>query len=136
MRYLLNDEKVRYILAGGTAAAINWLARFPLSGFMSFPLAVAVATMIGMVFGFLSYKYLVFGPTQRRLLLQIRDFIGVNLFAALFTIGVAVALKNLLPWPGDWSWFVEPGAHAAGIATGAGVNYLGHRHVTFNNRQG
>lgn len=134
MMKLLKDEKIRYIFAGGAAAGINWLVRFPLSEIMPFSAAVAVATMIGMVFGFFTYKHLVFGPTTRGLLGQIRDFIGVNLFAALFTVGVAVAVKDLLPWPEAWRVFVEPASHAAGIAAGAVVNYLGHRHITFLDR--
>lgn len=134
MMGLLKDEKIRYIIAGGAAAGINWLVRFPLSEWMPFSVAVALATAIGMVFGFFSYKYLVFGPTTRGLLGQIRDFIGVNLFAALFTVGVAIALKDVFPWPNSWLILVEPASHAAGIAAGAVVNYLGHRHITFLDR--
>lgn len=132
MKRLLQDEKVRYILAGGSAAGINWLVRFPLSEFLPYPVAVTLATMIGMVFGFFSYKYLVFGPTSRPLWAQIRDFIGVNLVAAIVTVIAAVAVRDLPPWPAGWLAHVEAAAHAFGIAVAAVVNYFGHRHVTFN----
>jgi hypothetical protein len=40
---------VLFVASGGCAEAVNWLSRFPLAHFMSFPAAVAVAYLIGMV---------------------------------------------------------------------------------------
>ena len=134
MKRLLNDSRIRFLFAGGLAAGINWLARFPLSTCMPFGFAVAGATVIGMVFGFFAYKYFVFGPSPRSLWRQVRDFIGVNLVGAAVTILVAVALRDLPPWPEVWMPLIDAAAHAGGIAAAAVVNYLGHRHVTFASR--
>lgn len=132
MKRLLNDSRIRFLLAGGTAAALTWLIRFPLSTVMPFSVAVVLATAIGMVFGFFTYKHFVFGHSPRPVWRQTVDFIGVNLVGAIVTVIVAVALRELPPWPAAWMHFVEAFAHAGGIAVAAVVNYIGHRHVTFS----
>lgn len=126
------DPRIRYLAAGGFAAGINWLVRFPLSLIMPFGLAVAVATAIGMVIGFFTYKHFVFDRTDRAIWLQVRDFIGVNIVGAAATVIVAVAVRDLPHWPTDWMIAVEPTAHAIGIAVAAFVNYFGHRYITFS----
>tara|TARA_R110000772_G_scaffold18767_2_gene52916 strand:+ start:1115 stop:1570 length:456 start_codon:yes stop_codon:yes gene_type:complete len=130
------DPRIRYIAAGGFAAGVNWLVRFPLSLIMPFGLAVALATAIGMVIGFFTYKHFVFDRTERAIWLQVRDFIGVNIVGAAATVIVAVAVRDLPHWPADWMVMVEPTAHAIGIAVAAFVNYFGHRHFTFSRGTG
>jgi hypothetical protein len=45
----------RFLIAGGAAALVNWLARFPLELVMPFAAALLGATAIGMTCGFLLY---------------------------------------------------------------------------------
>jgi putative flippase GtrA len=124
-------QTVRFIIAGGLAALITWIVRFPLSIFMPFPLAVAVATMIGMLFSFVAYKYFVFPGSARALGNQLRDFILVNIVGITIQTGVAVALDStILPILGIVS-HSEAIAHAIAIAVGAVSNFYGHRYVSF-----
>ena len=131
MKLIPQDPRIRYIAAGGFAAAVNWVVRFPLSWFMPYAAAVTLATAIGMVIGFFTYKHFVFEPTSRPIWQQVRDFIGVNIAGGVATVVIAVAIRELPNWPADWMVLVEPGAHATGIALAAFVNYFGHRYITF-----
>ncbi|MEQ9506374.1 MAG: GtrA family protein [Hyphomonas sp.] len=131
MKALFADERIRFLIAGGAAAFLNWIVRFPLSMFMPYAAAVTVAMAIGMVAGFILYRNLVFQTATRPLWLQIRDFIGVNLVAAIVTVLVAVGLSNAPWWP-DTSLDYVPGfSHLVGIALGAVVNFFGHKLFTF-----
>ena len=123
-------KPVRFLFAGGFAAAINWLVRFPLSWAMPFPLAVFVAALIGMTAGFVLYDTIVFPGSQRPLRARLWDFLLVNLVAAGVVVAVAaladMALLRLLAPD-----LAEAVAHAAGIAAGAGLNFVGHQALTF-----
>ena len=131
MKFIPADPRIRYIFAGGFASLVNLLVRFPLDWFMPYAAAVTIATAIGMVVGFFTYKHFVFEPTDRSIWLQIRDFIGVNFAAGIATVVIAVAIRELPNWPDGWMDLVEPGAHATGIALAAIINYFGHRYITF-----
>jgi putative flippase GtrA len=133
---VINDARLRYIAAGGLAAGINWLVRFPLALVVPFSLSVALATMIGMIIGFFSYKYFVFAPSDRALWRQVADFICVNIVGAAITVVVAVGVRELPHWPTTWMAAVDPLAHASGIALAAFANYFGHRYFTFSRNRG
>lgn len=121
----------RFILAGSTAALITWIVRFPLSLFMPFAFAVALATVIGMLFSFVAYRHFVFPGSDRALGNQLRDFILINIVGMTIQTGVAVLFDStVLPILGiiDHS---EPIAHAIAIAVGAVSNFHGHRYFSF-----
>ncbi len=131
MTGLLRDERIRFLLAGGSAAFLNWIIRFPLSMFMTYAAAVTVATMIGMVAGFLLYRSLVFQGSTRSLWLQIRDFIGVNIVAGVVTVVSALVLSSGPWWPEAYKHLAPGASHMAGIGIGAVVNFFGHKLFTF-----
>lgn len=123
-------QPLRFLLAGGLAAGLNWTVRFPLSAVMPFLPAVISATIIGMSFGFVTYRLLVFPGSSSPLVRQIRDFVTVNLSSLLLVAAVAALFRSLLMLVSA-SDVVEPTAHAAGIAVGAVFNYFGHHVMTF-----
>lgn len=131
MSALLRDERFRFLLAGGSAALLNWLIRFPLSMFMPYAAAVTAATAIGMVAGFVLYKNLVFQGSTRSLWLQIRDFIGVNIVAGVVTVLSALILSSGPWWPDAYKHLAPGASHMAGIGIGAVVNFFGHKLFTF-----
>jgi len=125
-------QGIRFLLAGGFAAAVNWLVRFPLSWAMPYALAVVAAGAIGMTVGFVIYRHYVFPGSGRAPARQMRDFIAVNLGAMVVVAVVAVALKaGVFPLIG-FAMAPEAVAHAVGIAAGAVANFVGHRSVTFS----
>jgi energy-coupling factor transport system substrate-specific component len=129
----LHGEAARFLLAGGLAAGINWLSRIGLSLFMPFGLAVISAYGIGMVVGFLLYRHFVFQKNADPVLRQIGTFVVVNAFSAAFVLGFSLAFlalgKSL--WPLSPMKISEALSHGAAIMLGAGLNFVGHRWLTF-----
>lgn len=124
-------QPMRFIIAGGLAAAVNWLVRFPLEFAMPFIPAVIAATLVGMVVGFISYRSFVFPGSARPLAGQIRDFVAVNLLGMAVTVMVAALLRHVILNVVDVLPQVNAVAHALGITAGALANFLGHKRVTF-----
>lgn len=129
---VLADQRIRFLIAGGSAALLNWLVRFPLSLVLPYAAALLVAQAIGMAYGFIIYRNWAFGSSgERPIIVELRDFVAVNAAGAAVTVAVAVAAKAgllLLSVPD----MVGAGlSHAVGIACGAVVNFLGHKHMTF-----
>jgi energy-coupling factor transport system substrate-specific component len=124
-------QPMRFLLAGGLAAAINWLVRFPLSLFMPYLMAVIAATVIGMAFGFIIYSLYVFPGSARAPLAQLRDFVAVNLFSMAVVAGTAGLLNQAIFPLIAFAFAPEAVAHALGIAAGAVTNFIGHRTLTF-----
>jgi putative flippase GtrA len=121
---------VRFLIAGGGAAALNWLLRFPLSLALPYPLAVLAAAVCGMSIGFLAYRRFVFTGSDRPAASQLRDFLAVNAASALLVTLLASLGRDLLvPLAGAAP--AEAIAHAGAIAAGAVVNYLAHAAITF-----
>jgi energy-coupling factor transport system substrate-specific component len=127
----LDLPQARFLVAGGLAALVNWLVRFPIELVVPYFAALLLATSIGMTCGFLLYRSWVFPGSTRSIADQIRDFVLVNLTGLATMLGIATIVRQLL-------FVVEIGpvmagavAHALGIGAGAIVNYLGHRHLTF-----
>jgi energy-coupling factor transport system substrate-specific component len=135
-RRTLDRPEGRFLVAGGIAALVNWLVRFPVELVLPFFAALVVATCVGMTCGFLLYRAWVFPGSTRPLSGQIRDFVIVNLTGQATMLGVAALARQLLIWAGVEVIVAGASAHALGIAVGAVVNYLGHRHVTFTAADG
>jgi len=126
-------ESLRYVLAGGFAAAVNWLVRFPLSTAMPFLPAVLLAAAIGMMVGFVTYRAFVFPGSTRPMPLQIRDFIAVNLSTLVVVTAAAMAIRSLLALFMDLTP-AEALAHGLAIGIGALLNFFGHSVLTFKGR--
>lgn len=121
----------RFILVGGSATIVNWLARFPLSLLMPFLEAVFVAYMVGMVVGFILYRAFVFTTSSQPLPTQIALFLGVNVVGVATVIAAShVLLRMVFPAIG-FTFEPEASAHAGALALGAAANFIGHKFVTF-----
>ena len=124
-------QSVRFLMAGGCAAFLTWIVRFPLSEFVPYALAVALATIVGMIFAFVAYKHFVFPGSARAVGNQLRDFILINVVGMSIQTVVAVAFNSVvLPALGIVS-HSEAIAHAIAIAVGAVSNFHGHRYFSF-----
>jgi energy-coupling factor transport system substrate-specific component len=122
---------LRYAAAGLTATAINFLSRLALSQALPFEFAILVAQGFGFTAGFLLYRGWVFRDAATRLPRQVAAFAGVNVFSTLIVLAVAVSLRAFLLAFEFPLQFSEAMAHAGGLASGAGFNFLGHRLLTF-----
>lgn len=130
----MRSEVVRFLIAGGSAAAINWLARILLSLVLPFEAALIVAYGIGMAAGFWLYRAFVFRAASHGSLSgQLALFLAVNAVGAGVVLAVSTTLLDGLTamLPDLARSIAEALAHGVGIASGAVANYLGHRLLTF-----
>ncbi|CAO4153388.1 hypothetical protein LPLAFNJD_LOCUS3931 [Methylorubrum aminovorans] len=129
----MGHEVVRFLIAGGTATAINWLARIPLSLVMPFEAALLAAYGLGMVASFWLYRAFVFQVSRGSLRGQVFLFLAVNAVGAGVVLAVSTTLLDGLTamLPDLARSIAEALAHGVGIASGAVANYLGHRLLTF-----
>ncbi len=124
----------RFLLAGGTAAAANWLARFPLSAVMPFPAAVAAAYLVGMAVGFALYRAWVFPGSPLPLRAQAARFLAVNAVGAAVVLAASSALAGALAAAGLAPGPARALAHGLAIGLGAVLSFSGHRLVTVAGR--
>jgi putative flippase GtrA len=122
---------VRFLLAGGTAALVNFGSRLLLSGYLPYAVAIVLAYLLGMATAFLLNRRYVFRGSTNRLHQQVVWFAAVNALALLQTLGVSLILADImLPWAG-LTWHAHEVAHAAGIVAPIFTSYLGHKKWTF-----
>lgn len=131
---VLQSEVVRFLIAGGGAAAINWLSRIALSQVMPFEAALLVAYGIGMAVGFWLYRTFVFRAAPRASAPgQIALFLAVNGAGAGVVLAVSAGVLAAFDagLPAVPRALAEALGHGFGIAVGAVSNYVGHRLLTF-----
>ncbi|MGE7153710.1 GtrA family protein [Methylorubrum rhodesianum] len=131
---MIGNEVVRFLIAGGSATAINWLTRIPLSLVLPFEAALLTAYGLGMAASFWLYRAFVFRVASRGSLRgQVGLFLAVNAVGAGVVLAVSTAMLDGLTilLPELRLPVAQALAHGLGIAVGAVANYLGHRLLTF-----
>lgn len=131
MSRLLGDRRIRFLIAGGFAAALAWTLRFGLSVFISYGAAVALASAISLAVGFGLYRSFVFRATGGSLGRTIIAYLAVNGVGAGVTVLVAVVAARGLSALGAPLVGAEAVGHAIGIAVAAVFNFVAHKHWTF-----
>jgi putative flippase GtrA len=122
---------IRFLLAGGFAALINFGSRIVLSFWMPNAAADVLAYCVGMATAFALNRQFVFLHPTNRLREQVVWFVVINLVALLQTLAVSeLLLRVVLPMCGI-VWHAEELAHAAGITVPIVTSYLGHKRWTF-----
>ncbi|MBK9616897.1 MAG: GtrA family protein [Uliginosibacterium sp.] len=127
----LNYQFVRFLAAGGFAAACNYGSRFLFSLWLGYELSIVLAYLVGMTVAFLLMRAYVFDATGKALAPQVAKFVAVNLLAVLQTLVISVVLARwVLPALG----VVRHGeaiAHLVGVLVPVLTSYAGHRLATF-----
>lgn len=129
---MISRRFILFVLAGGTAAVVNFGSRIVLSTWMDYVPAITVAYCLGMATAFVLNKIFVFqADGAARLHRQIGWFVAVNLAAVLQTIAISLLLvRVVLPAIGVHA-HVETIAHAIGIAVPVVTSYFGHKYLSF-----
>lgn len=122
---------VRFLAAGGIAAAANFLSRIALSEVMAYIPAIVVAYCIGMLTAFLLNRAFVFTASGNSLSQQLKWFVFVNLLAVLQTVVISLLFARWLFPLAGMDFHPETLAHAIGVAVPVITSYLGHRKWTF-----
>lgn len=127
----ITPQFLRFLIAGGVAAAANVGARVLFSVFFEYGVAVFLAYLIGMLVAFLLMRGHVFDAGSGPLALQVAKFAAVNVFAVLQTLFISLLLARLvLPAVGIVT-YAEALAHVVGVLVPAVTSYFGHRFLTF-----
>lgn len=128
---MISRQFVKFVVAGGIAAVVNFGSRIVLSLWMSYVLAIVVAYCIGMLTAFIINKLFVFQEGSGKLHHQASWFVVVNLAAVLQTVVISVLFADyLFPYFG-MDWNREAVAHAIGLAVPVFTSYVGHKYLTF-----
>lgn len=131
VKLAMEREFMRFLLAGGFAALVNFVARLLLSPFLPFGISVLLAYFVGMSVGYVLYsRYVYRAGRAGRQYGQIARFLLVNLVTAGFVVAVALGLESVF---GGFASkpIAEAAAHFLAIGLGAVLNYFGHRILTF-----
>ena len=128
---MLNQRFVRFLLAGGIAAAANYGSRFAFSVWFRYEIAIVLAYLVGMAVAFLLMRSYVFDGRGKALAPQVTKFVAVNLLAVLQTLVISVVLARwALPAAGITA-HTEALAHLVGVLVPVATSYAGHRLATF-----
>ncbi len=131
LRVLLSSQLALFLLVGGTAAATQWLVRFPLSMVMPYAAAVVCAYAVGMGIAFELNRRFVFPAGADARHRQFVRFFLVNIlsFATVWVVSVGLG-AYLFPR------FMAPSlaealGHGLGVLSPALASYFLHKHFTF-----
>lgn len=125
------DRFLRYLVAGGVAAGVNFGSRFALSQWLPFEGAVVVAFGLGLGCGFLLMRRYVFPGADRSWAAQFASYVFVNMLALLLTVVVSSAMLRLVLPALGVELHAEAIAHGIGVAVPVVTSYFGHRSLTF-----
>ena len=128
---MLSAQFLRFVVAGGIAAAANYGSRFLFSTWLPYPAAITCAYLVGMAVAFALMRQHVFAASGQPLLPQVVKFSVVNLLALLQTLVVSLVLARwVFPAMGVQE-HVEAIAHLVGVAVPVFTSFIGHRQLTF-----
>lgn len=128
---MISRRFLLFLIAGGTAALANFLARIAFSAVLSYVPAIVLAFCVGLLTAFVLNRAFVFRDAQTHMRHQVLWFVVINLLALGQTIVISLLLARwLLPWLGV-QWHVETIAHAVGVVVPVVTSYIGHKRLTF-----
>ncbi|WP_109124225.1 GtrA family protein [Dyella sp. C11] len=132
----MNKQFILFVVAGGTAACVNFFSRMVLSHWLVFSAAIVVAYVLGMITAFVLNRLLVFKQVSHSMRHQVFWFTVVNLAAVLQTLAISLLLVEWLFPRTGFGWHPETVAHAIGVAVPVVTSFVGHKYLTFKSVAG
>lgn len=131
MRLFKSRQFAIFLLTGGISALANFSSRFVYSSFLSFPIAIVLAYLTGMLVSFILSKYYVFKNTTNSLFKSAISFFIVNMFGLIQALIVSMLLEyHLLPSLGIHQ-FDKAIATIIGISIPAFTSFIGYKYLSF-----
>lgn len=127
---------VLFLLTGGAAALVNIVSRVGFSQLLRFELAVLAAYVIGMITAYGLARRFVFPGSRQSVRRSFAAFALVNLVAVLQTWLVSIGLRQLLLPILGVAALVELIAHGCGVIVPVFTSFLGHKYISFRDRDG
>lgn len=132
MGHFLTRQFVLFLVVGGLAAFLHWLARIALSQWFNFSVAVVLAYSVGMAIAFSLNAVLVFPKSDKPRHLQARDFVLVNLAFLPVVWGASLLIeKPLTTWGLAYPQAI---AHGIAVALPAMLTFLIYKFFAFKER--
>lgn len=128
---MISARLVRFVVASGVAALINFGSRIAFSLVAPYPAAIMLAFCAGLSSAFVLNRLFVFEQPDIPLRHQMFWFTAVNLFALAQTLAVSLLLQRLLFPAAGLTWHSDEIAHAIGILVPIASSYLGHKKLSF-----
>ncbi|KTF40521.1 GtrA family protein [Xanthomonas translucens] len=125
---------IKFLLAGGTAAAANFGSRILLGQVMPYTWSIVVAYLIGMLTAFVLNRMFVFEAASTGLKHQAIWFTLINIAAVLQTLACSLVLARWMFPAMGMRFHPETLAHAIGVAAPVFTSYFGHKALTFKER--
>jgi putative flippase GtrA len=128
--HFFSRQFLGFVAVGGTAALLHWLARIGLSLWLPFPVAVALAYLVGMLVAFLLNTFFVFPRSTRPRTRQALDFVVINLASFPVVWVASIQLDKVLRAFG-MTHYTEALAHAVAIALPMLATFLIYKFYAF-----
>jgi putative flippase GtrA len=125
---------IKFLLAGGTAAAANFGSRILLGQVMPYTWSIVVAYLIGMLTAFVLNRMFVFEAASTGLRHQAIWFTLINIAAVLQTLACSLIFARWIFPAMGMRFHPETLAHAIGVAVPVFTSYFGHKALTFKER--
>lgn len=126
-----SGQIVKFLVAGGTAAAANFFSRMLFSMWLPYTIAIIAAYIVGMITAFFLNRIFVFRGATNSMKHQAAWFIAVNLAAVVQTIVISLVLARYVLPAFGLHQHVETIAHGFGVAVPVVTSYVGHSRLSF-----
>lgn len=133
LKYFLSRQFVGFLLVGGLAAFLHWLARLLFSFVMAYGWAVFFAYGIGMGVAFAMNSRYVFPTSDKPVSKQARDFLAINL-AFLPVVWTASVFLNQYLAEHGFARYSEEFAHAIAITLPIMATFLLYKFFAFREK--
>ena len=121
-----------FVFCGGLAACANLGSRWLFSHWLPYATAIVLAYLVGMLTGYLLFKFFVFASAHsHRVLRETLWYALVNALALAQTLLISLLLARWLFPKMGMSFHAEDIAHLFGVAVPVFTSYLGHKYLTF-----
>lgn len=133
IRHFFTRQFARFVLVGGLAALLNWLARLLLSVWLPFAWAVTIAYAFGMLAAFILNSVYVFPRSDKPRAAQARDFVLINLgnFPIVWLVSVQVN-RGLMAL--GLTHYTKEIAHAIALSLPVFTTFLLYKFLAFKEK--
>jgi putative flippase GtrA len=127
----LINQFSKFILAGGIAAAANFLSRFLFNEYLPYVPSIVLAFLVGLITGFVMMRTFVFSGSKNAPARQASYYVLVNLVGLAVTIVTSVVMAKLIALIVPNPSFDEAAGHLVGVASPVLLSFYAHKKLTF-----
>ena len=129
----MTSRFVRFLIAGGLAAAVNIGSRMLFNLAMPFEWAVVLAYLTGMATAYGLMRIFVFDGSGRSAQSEFIRFAIVNIVGIGLVVFISITLSGYVFPAINFTWHAKFISHVLAVATPALTSYFGHKYFSFRN---